>query len=65
MLSPNLVALHCDASVLNDPAETTVQLAEHRGESGLDELDAGDEDLEPAGRRLSGLPFSVSPQHHA
>jgi hypothetical protein len=48
MLSPALVALHRDAFVLDDAIETTVALAEHRGASGLDDLDLGDDDLDPA-----------------
>ena len=48
MLSPTLVALNRDAFVLDDGIETTVALAEHRGDSTLAHLDLGDEDLDPA-----------------
>jgi hypothetical protein len=48
MLSPTLAALNRDAFVPDDGIETTVALAEHRGECTLDRLDLGDEDLDPA-----------------
>jgi hypothetical protein len=44
MLSPRLVALNRDAFVIDDSPATTVDLAAHRGESGLEELDLGDDD---------------------
>jgi hypothetical protein len=44
MLSPRLAALHADAFVADDAADTTVDLAAHRGESTLEDLDLGDED---------------------
>jgi hypothetical protein len=47
MLSPRLVALNCDAFVSDDATQSTVDLAAHRGESGLDDLDLGD-DEQPA-----------------
>ena len=43
MLSPTLVALNRDAFVLDDGIETTVALAEHRGDSTLAHVDLGDE----------------------
>ena len=49
MLSPTLVTLHRDAFVVDDGIETTVALAEHRGESILDQVDlSDDDDLDPA-----------------
>jgi hypothetical protein len=47
MLSPRLVALNRDAFVSDDETQSTVDLAAHRGESGLDVLDLGD-DEQPA-----------------
>jgi len=47
MLSPRVAALHRDAFVFDEPLETTVQLASHRGESDLADLDIS-EDTEPA-----------------
>ena len=47
MLSPRLAALHCDAFITDSATETTVDLAAHRSESSLDELDL-DHDAEPA-----------------
>ena len=45
MLSPRLVDLHRDAFVADDAARSTVDLAAHRGDSTLDDLDLGlDED---------------------
>ena len=38
MLSPNLANLNRDAFLLDEELESTVQLAAHLGESGLDEL---------------------------
>jgi hypothetical protein len=43
MLSPRLAALHRDAFVFDEPLETTVELAAHRGESDLADLDLGDD----------------------
>lgn len=39
MLSPRLAALHRDTFVFDEPLETTVELAAHRGESDLADLD--------------------------
>ena len=39
MLSPRLAALHRDTFVFDQPLETTVQLANHRAESDLADLD--------------------------
>jgi hypothetical protein len=47
MLSPGLATLHRDTFVFDEPPETTVELAAHRGESDLADLDLGD-DTEPA-----------------
>jgi len=47
MLSPRLAALHHDTFVLDKPVETTVELAAHRSESDLADLDLPD-DTEPA-----------------
>ena len=47
MLSPRLATLHRDTFVFDEPLETTVELATHRGESDLAHLDLGD-DTEPA-----------------
>jgi hypothetical protein len=44
MLSPRLAALTADAFVQQDGTDTTVDLASHRGESTLDDLDLGDEE---------------------
>jgi hypothetical protein len=44
MLSPRLVALNRDAFVVDDGPQTTVDLAAHRGESGLEDLDLGEEE---------------------
>ena len=44
MLSPTLVELNRDAFVIDQGVETTVDLAEHRAASDLDELALGDED---------------------
>jgi hypothetical protein len=41
MLSPRLATLHRDTFVFDEPPETTVELAAHRGESGLADLDLG------------------------
>ena len=46
MLSPRLATLHRDTFVFDEPLETTVELAAHRGESDLAYLDLGD-DTEP------------------
>ena len=43
MLSPRLTALHRDTFVVDEPLETTVQLAAHRAESDLAELDLGED----------------------
>jgi hypothetical protein len=42
LLSPRLAALHADAFVTDDETQTTVDLAAHRGDSTLDELDLDD-----------------------
>jgi len=42
-LTPPLAALHRDTFVFDEPAETTVQLAAHRAESDLAELDLGED----------------------
>ena len=39
MLSPRLAELHRDAFVTDDQPESTVNLAEHRSDSSLDDLD--------------------------
>ena len=44
MLSPRLAELHRDAFVIDEAAETTVDLAAHRGDSTLDDLDLGDDE---------------------
>jgi hypothetical protein len=44
MLSPRLAALHRDTFVYDESVQTTVELAAHRGESDLADLDLGDED---------------------
>jgi hypothetical protein len=46
MLSPRLVALHRDAFAIDDAPQSTVDLAAHRGESRLDELDLGEQDAD-------------------
>ena len=43
MLSPRLVALNSDAFVVDDQAESTVDLAAHRGASTLADLDLADD----------------------
>jgi hypothetical protein len=43
MLSPTLVALHRDAFLHDDTHESTVDLAAHRSETALEELDLGDD----------------------
>jgi hypothetical protein len=48
MLSPRLTELHRDAFVTDDGPQSTVDLAAHRGESSLEELDIGDEGLDAA-----------------
>ena len=48
MLSPRLAELHRDAFVTDSATETTVDLAAHRGDSSLDELDLDDHDAEAA-----------------
>jgi hypothetical protein len=48
-LSPRLAALHRDAFVIDGAAtDTTVDLAAHRSESSLDELDVDDQDADAA-----------------
>jgi hypothetical protein len=47
MLSPRLAALHRDTFVFDEPLETTVELATHRAESNLADLDLPD-GAEPA-----------------
>ena len=50
MLSPRLAELHRDAFVVDRPEPSTVDLAAHRGDSSLDELDLDlDEDTAPSG----------------
>lgn len=44
MLSPRLVALHRDSFVLSEALGSTVDLEAHRGESGLEELDLGEDE---------------------
>jgi len=44
MLPPRLVELHRDAFVLEDEPQSTVDLAAHRGESSLEDLDFGEQD---------------------
>jgi hypothetical protein len=48
MLSPRLATLHRDTFVFDEPLETTVELAAHRAESDLADLDLR-EDTEPGG----------------
>jgi hypothetical protein len=48
MLSPRLATLHRDTFVFDEPLETTVELAAHRAESDLADLDLG-EDADRAG----------------
>ena len=48
MLSPRLATLHRDAFITDSTTETTVDLAAHRSESRLDELDLDDHDTEAA-----------------
>jgi hypothetical protein len=48
MLSPRLAALHRDAFVLDQTLETSVELAAHRAESDLADLDLR-EGTEPSG----------------
>jgi len=48
MLSPRLATLHRDTFIFDKPLETTVELAAHRAESDLAELDLGD-NAEPGG----------------
>jgi hypothetical protein len=48
MLSPRLVELHRDAFVLDDGPQCTVDLAAHRGESSLEDLDLGEPDADAA-----------------
>jgi hypothetical protein len=48
MLSPRLVELHRDAFVLDDGPQSSVDLAAHRGESSLEELDLGEQDADAA-----------------
>jgi len=43
MLSPRLATLHRDTFVFDQPLDTTVELAAHRGESELADLDLGDD----------------------
>jgi hypothetical protein len=42
MLSPALASLHRDAFVSDDTVATTVRLADHRGDSNLEDLDLDD-----------------------
>ena len=41
MLSPQLATLHRDAFVFDEPVESSVEVAAHRGESDLADLDLG------------------------
>ena len=43
MLSPRLAALRRDTFVFDQPLETTVELAAHRSESELADLELGDD----------------------
>ena len=43
ILSPRLAALNAEAFLEDNATDTTVDLAAHRGESSLDELDLGDD----------------------
>ena len=43
--SPRLAELRRDAFVIDDGEASTVDLAAHRGDSSLDELDLGDADI--------------------
>src|SRR3954453_481787 len=44
MMSPHLVALNQDAFVVDEGVVSSVDLAAHRGDSALDDLDLGDDD---------------------
>jgi hypothetical protein len=55
--SPALVARHRDAFILDQGIETPVALAEHGGESGLDDL-RDDDELDP--RRIAGRAIMIS-----
>jgi hypothetical protein len=44
MLSPRLAELHRDAFVIDDEPPSTVDLAAHRGDSSLEELDISEPD---------------------
>ena len=44
MLSPPLAELHRDAFVIAEPTSSTVDLAAHRGDSNLEDLDLGTEE---------------------
>jgi hypothetical protein len=44
MLSPRLAALHRDAFAIDDGPQSSVDLAAHRGDSSLEELDIGEQD---------------------
>jgi hypothetical protein len=48
MLSPRLAELHRDAFVIDDGPRSSVDLAAHRGESSLQELDLGEPDADAA-----------------
>jgi hypothetical protein len=48
MLSPRLIELHRDAFVLDDGAQSTVDLAAHRSESSLEALDIGGQHADAA-----------------
>ena len=48
MLSPRLVELHRDAFTIDDGPESSVNLAAHRGDSSLDDLDLGKRDADAA-----------------
>jgi len=65
MLSPRLAALHRDTFVHDEPLETTVQLAAHRAESDLADLDLGDDENPRCrvGRVVPGPASRPKPQY--
>jgi hypothetical protein len=48
MLSPRLVERHRDAFVIDDGPQSSVDLAAHRGDSSLEQLDIGEQDADAA-----------------
>jgi hypothetical protein len=48
ILSPRLVELHRDAYMIDDGPQSTVELAAHRGESNLEDLDLDEHDADGA-----------------